>query len=73
MSDEATKHFQAIAELFAAVGFPAREGWLLQAGLVTDAHRELEAGGLLERVFGTVRGFAWRLTAAGVERARSMV
>ncbi|MES1174821.1 MAG: hypothetical protein ABUL62_10890 [Myxococcales bacterium] len=71
MTEDARNHFQAIAELYASLGFPERESWLVQAGDVSNVHHELEAEGLIERVFGTKRGFAWRLTQAGVERAKS--
>ena len=37
---------------------------------MTDTLRELENDGLVQRVFGVVGGFAWRLTEAGVARAQ---
>ncbi len=69
MSAAAESHFQAIVDLYLAAGSPARQSWLFQAGRVSDVQRELEAAALIERVFGTKRGFAWRLTERGVEQA----
>ncbi len=66
VTDDASNRLQAILERYRAAGNPERTTWLFDRGVDTVPHRELELAGLLERVFGTPHGFAWRLTAAGV-------
>src|SRR6478609_7183634 len=70
VSEEANKMFRAIAERFAAAGHPDRVTHHFDAGATTDPHRELEVAGLIQRVFGVPGGVCWRLTEAGVERAK---
>ena len=45
-------HLQATAKLYAAAGHPEWQSWLFQRGQLSEAHRELETAGLIERVFG---------------------
>ncbi|RYZ03005.1 MAG: hypothetical protein EOO73_29215 [Myxococcales bacterium] len=71
MSEQARKLLSTIAERYASAGSPERSGWCFDAGLVTDPHRELEASGILQRVFGVPGGYAWRLTEAGMQQARA--
>ncbi|MET0795214.1 MAG: hypothetical protein ABW061_27090 [Polyangiaceae bacterium] len=70
MSEEARILFQTIIERYSAAGSPERGGYIFGAGEMTDAYRELETAGLMQRVFGTVGGVAWRLTETGAERAK---
>jgi hypothetical protein len=71
MTDSTSKLLAELAERYAAAGSPERSGWCFDAGIATDAHRDLEASGQLQRVFGVPGGFAWRLTEAGLQRAKS--
>ncbi|MDF3064544.1 MAG: hypothetical protein K0R38_145 [Polyangiaceae bacterium] len=71
VSEPARKLLSTIADRYAAAGSPERSGWCFDAGSVTDAHRELEASGLLQRVFGVPGGYAWRLTEAGMQQAKA--
>ena len=71
VSGSAREYFEKRAQLYLAAGSPDRKAWVFDDGKRTPVHEELSAEGLLERVFGTPRGFAWRLTEAGVERARA--
>ncbi len=57
-------------ERYLAAGSPERGGHVFGVGELTDAHRELESAGLVQRVFGAVGGVAWRLTETGAERAK---
>lgn len=70
MSEEAKNLFHAIAERYAAAEYPDRQTHYFDAGATTDSHRELEVAGLIQRVFGIPGGVCWRLTDAGVERAK---
>lgn len=70
MSNEATLLFQTIIERYVAAGSPERGGYVFGAGDMTDTHRELESAGLVQRVFGTASGFAWRLSETGAQRAK---
>jgi hypothetical protein len=72
VSEEAQKHFQKLAERYLSAGSPERASWYFDNGEMTELHRELESAGLAQRTFGTVGGFAWRLTEAGVERANQL-
>ena len=69
MSAAARRYFEAIVQRYLDSNSPERKDWLFDGGQVSDTHRELEADGLIERVFGAERGFAWRLTDTAV-RAR---
>jgi hypothetical protein len=71
VSAQATELLTTIAERYAAAGSPDHTGWCFDGGVVTDAHRELEASGVLQRVFGVPGGFGWRLTDAGAQQARA--
>jgi hypothetical protein len=70
VNDEARSLFQKIMNAYLAAGSPERGGYIFGAGDMSDAHRDLEAAGLVQRVFGTVGGVAWRLTETGAERAK---
>lgn len=70
VNDEARTLFQKILDGYLAAGSPERGGYVFGPGEMTDAHRDLESAGLVQRVFGTVGGVAWRLTETGAERAK---
>lgn len=55
---------------YLAAGCPERGGYLFGAGEMSDAYRDLESAGLLQRVFGVAGGVAWRLTETGATRAK---
>ena len=69
MSAEATKYLQAIYDQYLAAGLPALEKWHFDAGVRNRSLDELETLGLVYKVLGTERGFAWRLSQVGAERA----
>lgn len=71
VSKEAQELLSEIAERYSAAGSPDRVDWCFDTGAVTEQHRELEAAGVLQRVFGVPGGFAWRLTEAGAQQARA--
>ena len=71
MTDATSQLLASIAERYIAAGSPERSGWCFDVGVVTDAHRDLENKGLLQRVFGVPGGVAWRLTEAGLQQARA--
>jgi len=71
VNDQSRKLLIAIAERHAAAGSPERSGWCFDVGVTTDQHRELEAEGLVQRVFGVPGGFAWRLTEVGMQQAKA--
>ena len=66
VTENARGYLLALAERYRAAGLPERASWLFESGKLTEVHRELENAGLIERVFGTAHGFAWRLTEAGM-------
>jgi hypothetical protein len=70
VNDQANTLFQTIMTGYLAAGSPERGSYIFGAGEITDAHRELESAGLVQRVFGGVGGVAWRLTEIGAERAK---
>ena len=70
MKDEARILFQTIMDGYLAAGSPERGGYVFGAGEMTDAHRDLESAGLVQRVFGMPGGVGWRLTETGAERAK---
>lgn len=71
MSEQARTLLSSIAERYASAGSPERSGFCFDAGSVTDAHRELEAAGVLQRVFGVPGGYAWRLSEAGLQQIKA--
>jgi hypothetical protein len=71
VSEQARKLLSTIAERYSSAGSPERSGWCFDGGTVTDAHRELEASGLLQRVFGVPGGYAWRLSEAGMQQMKA--
>jgi hypothetical protein len=71
VSNDANKLFSMITERYSSAGAPERTGWYFDAGVVSDAHRELEAAGLLQRFFGAPGGYAWRLTEAGLQQIKA--
>ncbi|HTA88750.1 MAG TPA: hypothetical protein VK745_04220 [Polyangiaceae bacterium] len=66
MTTEAKAYLHKIENLYAAAGRPNHSVWYFDAGHNSAVHSELAALGLLSKVLGTERGYAWRLTAAGV-------
>jgi hypothetical protein len=71
VSEQSRKLLSSIAERYAAAGSPERSGWCFDAGTVTDPHRELEAAGLLQRVFGVPGGYGWRLSEKGFAQMKA--
>jgi hypothetical protein len=73
MTGEAIECMRAIEILYEAAGRPQHDAWHFDAGVSNGAHAELQSLGLLSKLLGTEKGFAWRLTSAGVasfQRAR---
>jgi hypothetical protein len=73
MSAEATKYLQAIRAQYEAAGLPAHEKWYFDAGATNHSLEELETLGLVFKVLGTERGFAWRLSNTGAELVQCSV
>jgi hypothetical protein len=71
MSAEASRRLQLIEQLFIAAGSPDLTVWYFYAGQTGADLEELAALGIVYKVIGTERGFAWRLSAAGAERLRA--
>lgn len=71
ITDSTSRLLTAIAERYVAVRSPERSEWCFDVGIVSDEHRELGNNGLLQRVFGMSGGFAWRLTEAGLQQAKT--
>lgn len=69
VNEAATALFKTIATAYLAAGSPDRATHHFEHAQMTDMHRELEAEGVIQRVFGVPGGFAWRLTEAGAELA----
>ncbi len=65
MSVEGARLLKVIATLFAAAQHPDHAVWYFHPGQNNAVHDELAALGLIMKVFGTPRGFAWRLTDLG--------
>ena len=65
MTDDERVCLNGIIERYLAAGSPSHLDWVFDHGLVTESHRNLEAAGIVQRVFGTEQGFGWRLTATG--------
>jgi hypothetical protein len=68
MTAEAKAFFHRIEQLHAAAGRPNYNAWYFDAGNSSHVHAELAQLGLVSKVLGTEKGFAWRLTEAGVAR-----
>lgn len=73
MGDGAATYFLQISERFASEAPELPRTWHFDAAADNDVLRELEALGLVERIFGTPQGFAWRLTEAGLREVESRV
>lgn len=70
VKDEARLLLLDIIHRHQTEGSPDRGGWYFDVGTISDAHRDLESAGLVQRVFGIAGGVAWRLTELGLERAK---
>ena len=68
MIAEAKAFLHEIEHLYDAAGRPNHNAWYFDAGNSSNVHAELAQLGLLSKVLGTEKGFAWRLTDAGVAR-----
>jgi hypothetical protein len=68
MTAEAKAFLHKISQLYAAAGRPNHNVWYFEAGHNSNVHAELAQLGLVSKVLGTEKGFAWRLTEAGVAR-----
>lgn len=56
-----------IRTTYTAAGAPDIRTWHFDFGIADATHAELANVGMLIKVLGTQRGFAWRLTEAGHE------
>lgn len=70
VKDEAHQLLLDVINRYRVAGSPDRVGWYFDVGVISDAHRDLEAAGVVQRAFGVAGGVAWRLTEMGVERAK---
>jgi hypothetical protein len=69
MSPDADALLARVYQLYVRAGSPDLGVWYCDLGLRDAAHDELALLGLLGRVFGTERGFGWRLTEDGLTKA----
>ena len=65
MSAEALRTLQAIQTMYRQAGSPPDRGWYCYPGETSAALTELAELGLVSKVLGTAKGFAWQLTDAG--------
>jgi hypothetical protein len=68
MSAEASRRLHLIEQLFVAAGSPDITAWYFYAGQTGADLEELASLGLVFKVLGTERGFAWRLSDAGMKQ-----
>jgi hypothetical protein len=68
MTAEAEAFLHKISHLYDAAGRPNYNTWYFDAGSSSNVHAELTQLGLVSKVLGTEKGFAWRLTEAGAAR-----
>lgn len=73
MTAEAKAYLHKIENLYAAAGRPNHSVWYFDAGQSSAVHGELAALGLLSKVLGTEKGYAWRLTEAGALHIRGPI
>ncbi|HEX3849837.1 MAG TPA: hypothetical protein VHW01_02655 [Polyangiaceae bacterium] len=72
MSAEASRRMRLIKALLAHAESSDPRARHFYAGLTGADFEELAALGLLNKVLGTPRGFAWCLTDAGVQHIREL-
>jgi len=72
MSAEASRRMRLIKALLAHAGSSEPKARHFYAGLTGADFEELAALGLLHKVLGTPRGFAWRLTDTGLQYIREL-
>lgn len=73
MSREAAEFLARVARSYEAAQRPNHLTWYFDAGITDDVHRELAALGLLVKMFGTAKGYAWCLTDAGLASLKARV
>ena len=71
MGVEAANRLTSIWEQYIKAGSPDFRRWHFCAGQTDPALNELCGLGLIMKLLGTERGFAWRLTEAGWNRTSS--
>lgn len=69
MSPAAAAYLNALERRFRTEEATPPERWLFDEGVELEQHTELEQLGLIEKMLGTNKGFAWRLTEVGRETA----
>ncbi len=69
MSPDADALLTRVYQLYVRAGSPDLGDWCCDLGLRDAAYDELALLGLLVRVFGTERGFGWRLSEDGLAKA----
>ena len=72
MSAEASRRLRLIALMYARGNCPCPTTWLFHAGETNAALEELAAAGLVMKMLGTTKGFAWRLTDEGHARVLAL-
>ncbi len=71
ISAEASKYLRTIEAIYEAAGRPNLKAWYFDAGKTKRVHTELVSLGLVLKVLGTEKGYAWRLTETGAAGFRS--
>jgi hypothetical protein len=59
--------------LFSHAGSPDHRTWLFYPGQIRAGLDELATLGLVDKMLGTHRGYAWRLSDAGLQKIRALV
>ena len=72
MSAEAERLFQLIEAMCRTAGSPKDRSWYFYAGQTSAELTELANLGILVKVLGTVKGFAWCLTDSGRGRVSDL-
>jgi hypothetical protein len=66
MSPEASTYLRTLEAAYETAGRPNHGTWYFDAGETKSVHTELASLGLISKGLGTEKGYAWRLTDAGL-------
>lgn len=72
MTPYAARCFRRIARRCRVVAPLHPHRWLFDHGVMTEWHAELAALGIIVRMLGTTKGFAWKLSDEGLAKVRAM-
>ena len=69
MSAVASAYLAAIVERYVTESSPNLDSWHFDQELFTPCHQELDELRYIQRIFGSVHGFAWRLRTSAMDEA----